>query len=250
MEWRSASDQKAFSPADMAAAVASYQGDLDPGKRCTRQNIETLFSKNLQTPRYIVALARAMGTTAEELQAGLYNPPSDARHEVSEHRPEYLQLPLAELKKQKGLVRIDQFDTGGGMGRSRIVLQEQPGAIRSWEVDSEWVRLNVRGFTSIENLRIVTGFGPSMRPMFNPGDPLLVDIGVKSVTHDGVYFYRIGDDGYIKTLHRVPQDGGGRLLIARSKNIADFPDPVTINEKKMDFHVLAKVLTVWKSEQY
>ncbi len=153
-------------------------------------------------------------------------------------------------RKQTGLVRIDQFDAGGGMGRSRIVLHEQPGAIKSWEVDAEWVRLNVKGYTSIENLKIVTGFGPSMRPMFNPGDPLLVDVGVKSVTHDGVYFYRIGDDGYIKTLHRVPQDGGGRLLIARSKNIADFPDPVTINEKTMDFHVLAKVLTVWKSEQY
>lgn len=158
--------------------------------------------------------------------------------------------PLSSVNRQAGLVRIDQFDEGGGMGRSRIVLHEQPGAIKSWEVDQEWVRLNVKGYTSLENLKIVTGFGPSMRPMFNPGDPLLVDVGVRQVTHDGVYFYRIGDDGYIKTLHRVPQDGGGRLLIARSKNVADFPDPVTINEKTMDFHVLAKVLTVWKSEQY
>lgn len=153
-------------------------------------------------------------------------------------------------QRNSGLVRIDQFDAGGGMGRSRVVLHEQPGAIKSWVVDKDWVRLNVKGYTSIDNLKIVTGFGPSMKPMFNPGDPLLVDVGVTHVDHEGVYFYRIGDDGYIKTLHRVPQEGGGRLLIARSKNVADYPDPITINEKTMDFHVLAKVLTVWKSEQY
>lgn len=146
-------------------------------------------------------------------------------------------------------ITISQYDAGGGMGRSRIVLADQPGVIKSWHVNHEWLRLNVKHYTSVENLKIVTGFGPSMKPMFNPGDPLLVDVGVNHVDQEGVFFFRIDEDGYIKTLQRVPQPGGGRLLRARSKNREDFDD-FTIDEKTMDFHVLAKVLTVWKSEQY
>lgn len=146
-------------------------------------------------------------------------------------------------------VTIRQYDTGGGMGRSRLLLADQPGVIKSWHVDHEWLRQNVKHYTSIENLRIVTGFGHSMRPMFNPGDPLLVDVGVKKVEQEGIFFFRIDDDGYIKTIQRIPQPGGGRLLRARSSNREEFDD-FFIDETTMDFQVLAKVLTVWKSEQY
>ena len=50
-----------------------------------------------------------------------------------------------------------------------LELRDQPGVIQSW-VSPEWLQ-NVRGFSSPKNLCIVTGFGDSMRPMFNPGDP-------------------------------------------------------------------------------
>lgn len=145
-------------------------------------------------------------------------------------------------------VVIEQYETGGGMGSSHLILADQPGAIRRWHVDHEWLRLNVKGYTSASNLRIVTGFGPSMRPMFNPGDPLLVDVGVSIVDHEGVFFFRVGEDGYIKILQRIPKPGGGRLLRAKSKN-PEF-DSFEIDEDTMDFQVLGKVLTVWRSEHY
>lgn len=61
---------KPLSAAGMAELVAAHQDHLPSSKRCKRQDIENLLKKGLSTPRYIVALASAMGTTAESLQAG------------------------------------------------------------------------------------------------------------------------------------------------------------------------------------
>lgn len=145
---------------------------------------------------------------------------------------------------------ITEFDTCGGMDTTgRLLLDDQPGIIKSWRVSHDWLRLNVPSHTGIRNLCIVTGFGPSMRPMFNPGDPLLVDTGVKTVTHEGVYFFRVGDEGYIKMIQRVPDPhGDGVMLNIISKN-PDYP-PYPMSPKNPHFEVLGKVLTVWRSEQY
>lgn len=155
--------------------------------------------------------------------------------------------PIAEYNKANGDVVIRQFDVGGGMGGGRLLLDDQPGVIKSWHVDHDWLRLNVRSYSAIENLCIVTGFGPSMRPMFNPGDPLLVDRGIKVVEVDAVFFFRVGEHGFIKALQRIPT-ADGLILRAKSKN-PDY-DPFDIDQKTMDFEVLGKVLTVWKSEQF
>ena len=144
---------------------------------------------------------------------------------------------------------IPQYAAGGGMGRGFNLTDNPPGHIKSWHVDHEWLRLNVPVHTGVRNLAIVTGFGPSMRPMFNPGDPLLVDTGVKIIDHEGVYFFRVGDEGFIKLIQRVPEfDGPGVSLRVISKN-PDFP-PYDISPKNAHFEVLGKVLTVWKSEHY
>lgn len=145
---------------------------------------------------------------------------------------------------------ITQYDeTGGAMGHGFILADTPPGHIRSWRVTHEWLRLNVPVHTGVKNLAIVTGFGPSMKPMFNPGDPLLVDTGVKVVDHEGVYFFRVGDEGFIKLIQRVPEfDGPGVRLRVISKN-PDFP-PYDISPKNPHFEVLGKVLTVWRSEHF
>lgn len=140
---------------------------------------------------------------------------------------------------------IAQYEAGGSMGHGRLMLEDgQPGVIKSWRVDREWLRLNVRHYTSEKNLCIVTGFGPSMRPRYNPGDPLLMDRGINTVETDGVYFFRVDDCGYIKQLQRIPTEGG-TVIRARSYNPDYEPFDIT---KKMDFEVFGKILTIWKSE--
>ncbi len=142
-------------------------------------------------------------------------------------------------------LRIPQYNTGGKMGNG-IVLRDQPGVIKSWTVSPEWLRMNVSNCTSPQNLAIVTGFGDSMRGMFNPGDPLIVDTGVKTVEIDAVFFFRVGKEGYIKRLQRIPTVGG-TILRAKSAN-PDY-DPFDIVEG-MDFEVFGRVLKVWESTEY
>lgn len=151
---------------------------------------------------------------------------------------------------RNGDLVIAEFDAGGGMDcNGKLLLEDQPGVIRSWNVSSEWLHLNVPAYSALKNLCIVTGFGPSMRPMFNPGDPLLVDRGVRTVNHEGIYFFRVGDEGFIKIIQRVPEfEGAGFIYRIISKN-TDYP-PYDISAKNPHFQVIGKVLTVWRSEQF
>lgn len=138
---------------------------------------------------------------------------------------------------------INQYhDVRGAMGNG-LILRGETGQITGWKVTPEWINKNVPANTGNKNLTIVTGFGDSMKGMFNSGDPLIVDKGVKSLDYDGVYFFRIGDEGFIKTLQRIP--GDGIRVISENKKYENW----TIT-KDMDFEVLGRVLKAWKSEEF
>lgn len=140
------------------------------------------------------------------------------------------------------VIRIKQYETGGAMGNG-VVLRDQPGVIRSWSVTEEWLQKNARSYTSPANLALVTGFGDSMRGLYEPGDPLLVDTGVNTVDFDGVYFFRVGDEGFIKRLQRIP--GEGIIAISENKAYRDW----TIR-KEMDFQVFGRVVKAWLGTEY
>lgn len=140
-------------------------------------------------------------------------------------------------------VTIPQFDTAGKMGNGGVVLSDEPpGVIEQWRTTEEWLHRNVRGFTSTKNLCIVTGFGDSMSPLFRPGDPLIVDVGVREVLYDAVYFFRVGDMGYIKRLQRVPAPNGARRLLVKSDNPSYETWEITPD---MEFEVFGRVLKAW-----
>lgn len=137
---------------------------------------------------------------------------------------------------------IPQYNTGG-MGGNGLVLRDQPGIIQNWSVSREWVRANVPHCTNPNNLCIVTGFGDSMPDTYNPGDPVLIDGGIKSCDHDGVFFFRVGNEGYIKRLQRIP--GIGIRAISQNKEYETW----TITPE-MDFEVFGKVLRAWKGRNF
>lgn len=149
------------------------------------------------------------------------------------------------LDKHPDIVTISRYETGGSMGDG-VVLHDQPGIIESWRVSKQWLAENVRGYTSAANLAIVTGFGDSMRPTYNPGDPLIVDRGITTVPYDSIYFFRIGEEGFVKRLQRVPTENG-LIYQAISDNPAYPSFPITPG---MDFAVLARVVQVWRREDY
>lgn len=149
------------------------------------------------------------------------------------------------VEERDDIVRINQFDTGGSMGHG-LVLQDQPGVIRSWTVSPDWIQKNVHRITSPKNLAIVTGFGDSMKGVFNPGDPLLVDTGVTRADIDGIYFFRVGDEGFVKRLQRIPTVDG---MILRAKSANQDYDPFDI-VKGMDFEIFGRIVKAWESEDF
>jgi hypothetical protein len=154
-------------------------------------------------------------------------------------------MPPAVQQLDDDNVQIPQYSAGGSMGSGLILEENPPGLIKGWNVNTEWLRLNVPHHTGVHNLCIVTGFGPSMKPLFHPGDPLLMDRGVKTVQQEGIFFFRVADHGYIKQLQRIPTEAG---TILRAKSLNPTYDPFDISSK-MDFECFGKILTVWRSEQ-
>ncbi|MGI4935546.1 MAG: S24 family peptidase, partial [Janthinobacterium lividum] len=180
-----------------------------------------------------LAYAKGFECGLEEISPRLAD---EAAQATSQTRIPHLSQSVAKLKHTAD-VEIPQYDAGGSMG-SGLVLRDQPGVIHSWNVSKEWIKNNVPNNTGVDNLCIVTGFGPSMRPLFNPGDPLLVDRGVTKADTDAIYFFRVGDEGFIKHLQRIP--GVGLVAISENKLYRDW----TITPE-MDFEVFARVIKVW-----
>jgi hypothetical protein len=144
----------------------------------------------------------------------------------------------------KNYVEIKQHtDVTGSMGHGSMLSDNQEESITSWQVTMEWANRNIPSNTGIENLRIVTGKGDSMKGMFNDGDPIIVDVGVNNVAYDAVYFFRIGDRGYIKRLQGMP-DGS---ILAISKN-NEYRDMVITDD--LDCQVFGRVLKVWQGESF
>lgn len=150
--------------------------------------------------------------------------------------------PARRIKTSPAEILIPQYDTGGAGGLG-LVLKDQPGIIQNLSVSQDWLRANVPYCTSPGNLCVVTGFGDSMPDMFSPGDPVLVDRGVTSCDHDGVYFFRVENEGFIKRLQRIP--GDGIRVISQNKEYETW----TIRPD-MDFEVFGKVLKAWKGRNY
>lgn len=198
--------------------------------------ISALEIRDSARSKYAPAIARALNVSLEELMDG---------RALQEEKGGGMRSNVVPLKRTPDEVLIQQYETGGAMGHG-LELRDQPGVIQSWRVSPEWLENNVRAHSGAKNLCIVTGFGDSMQPLFNPGDPLLVDIGVRSVDFDSIYFFRIGNDGYVKRLQRIPTERG-LVLRARSENPAYEPFDIT---EKMDFEVLGRVLKVWRGQEF
>ncbi len=238
-----------------ARQMAEHVQRFDGGAKVERQHIESLLKGEVKMPRYIEALALSMATTVDDLLSGeakraMVATATGAGKTLAGAKVIAEQLDAERLlvvqDRQASYVvdhNIPQYETGGSMGSGGLVLQDQPGMIKSWRVTNEWVQKNVHNFTSLQNLAIVTGFGDSMRPLYNPGDPLLVDRGVTKVEFDGIYFFRVGDEGFVKRLQRIP--GNGLLAISENKSYRDWPI-----KKNMDFEVFARVVKVWRGEDF
>jgi len=141
-------------------------------------------------------------------------------------------------------IQIPQYssdDVSGSMGYG-FEFPEREDVIRNWRVSRAWAFNNIPANTGYNNLRIITGIGDSMQPLFNDGDLLLVDTGVKILDREGVFFFRVDNEGYIKRLQRIPSSKG--LIIRAMSENRELYQSFDIDEH-MNFAVLGRILKVW-----
>lgn len=148
---------------------------------------------------------------------------------------------FAPAPANNDLFVIEKYDVEASMGHGRAAPQ-QHAAIEQFQVDKQWLQKNIGSCTSLSNLRIITGIGDSMEGLFSDGDPIIIDLGIRRIDVDGVYFFRVGDDYFIKRLMRVP---GKNIIRATSVNPGYDPFEITGD---MDFEIGGKVIKVWQGK--
>ena len=186
----------------------------------------------------LLSAARALGVEQQWLATGIGpRHPSD----VVLNEPLTTVRMYSESIQNRDVVHIPQYEAGGAMGQSLILQGDQPGIIKHMAVTQEWAQKNLKAHTGLHNLCIVTGFGDSMKPMYNPGDPLILDKGITTCEVDAVYFFRVDGYGFIKRLQIIP--GEGIRVFSVNKDY----EPWTI-KRDADFEVFGRVMKAWCGE--
>lgn len=202
------------------------QSDLAAALKVSPQAVQKWENGGMPRSSRIAEIAKALGVTEQYLLVGDGSAPQAN----------------ASSDSRDDLIQIAQYSTGG-QGGAGLNLEQHAGVIKSWYVDQNWLRTLGVNYSSTKNLYIVTGYGDSMPETFNHGDPVLIDAGVKSCDHDGIYFFRVGNDGFIKRLQRIP--GKGILALSQNPEYQTW----TITED-MDFEIFGKVLRAWRGKNY
>lgn len=135
-------------------------------------------------------------------------------------------------------IKIQHLSAVGGMGSMISLDVDHDSEITTIELTKQYLASRVGKITNPVNLKIISGMGDSMRPTFQSGDTLFVDIGVNEFITEATYVIHYDNSIWIKNLAR---DGNGGYLVM-SANSA-YP---TVTAKKDDptFRIIGMVIAV------
>ena len=154
-----------------------------------------------------------------------------------------LSVSVAVHDRSTGDILIPQLDVLGSMGAGAIP-PDHIDVVRNVVVNRKELEKQC-SFTSPQNLQIITGYGRSMKPTFQDGDPLLVDTGVDTVTVDAVYVFEIDGELFIKGIQRL---SAGRLRVISHNR--DENDPWDITPAQMEtLKIRGRVVMAWNARR-
>jgi phage repressor protein C with HTH and peptisase S24 domain len=148
---------------------------------------------------------------------------------------------IPALKSKPDDVEIPLSSAIASMGRG--VDQAHEEVVTYMSINRAWLSRNCT-YTSLENLSLLTGHGDSMTGIFEDGDVLLVDRGIREIKIDGIYALARNDELFIK---RVARRVDGSFLML-SNNPSYPPEPITDAEREK-FQVLGRVVMVWNARR-
>lgn len=137
-------------------------------------------------------------------------------------------------------VDIPQYDIRAAMGAGQVP-PDYIELVRHVVVDKAHLDLFGVTYTAPENLAMVTGWGQSMSPTVNHGEPVIVDRGIDRFIGDGVYVFTWDGLLYLKRLQKEP---GGKLKVI-SDNRAHDPFHIPAN----DANIHARVIMAWNASK-
>lgn len=174
------------------ARLAITQLDLSRAVGVSAPSVHGWLSGRSQSIRgeTLLKVARTLGVTPEWLASG---------EGSIDDGPD--PVPLSASETPPGYLRLELLEGGAGMGQG-IVNEEYPEVIRSMDY-AEWdIRQKLGFLPQPGRLKLITGRGPSMAPIIDNGDVVMVDTGVNYYDGDAIYVINIGGETQIKGLQR------------------------------------------------
>lgn len=163
-----------------------------------------------------------------------------AQDSVKEPKSDYGNVITGDFSRStvvKGnTIVIAQYDVRAAMGAGQVPADYRE-FVRNLVVDK--VQLDDLGlkYTAATNLKIITGWGQSMRGTIADNSPLIVDIGVTDFVEEGVYVFTWLQHLYLKRVQVL--DAEHFQLVSDNKEF----EPQKARMEDMHFH--AKVLGAW-----
>lgn len=208
------------------------QADLARASGISPTTINEIENGTNETTRKLPALSKALGANPLYLTDGKL--PEDSGESA---------VAVAVHDRATGDISIPQLDVLASMGPGSIP-PDHVDVVRNVVVNRKELEKQC-SFTSPQNLQIITGYGRSMKPTFQDGDPLLVDTGVTSVTVDAVYVFEIEGELFIKGLQRLP---GNRLRVISHNREEN--DPWEIDPFQMEsLKIRGRVVMAWNARR-
>lgn len=156
---------------------------------------------------------------------------------------EGLPAPLAQkISSYRPVVEIERFEVSGSMGPG-TEPPEMSMVVEHMSLDAGWVRQNLI-YTSIDNLKLISGRGDSMAPTIRSGDALIVDTGVTTVDSDAIYYFLMRGQLHIK---RIQRNLDGLTIISDNGQYREIDVPAT---RENDIKVLAQIIYWWTGRSY
>lgn len=138
-----------------------------------------------------------------------------------------------------GMVQIPEFDVQAAAGAG-LEVPDLQDASRIWTLPRSALA-GVRA-TSLNNLAIVTVAGESMVPDYLPGEKVLVDVGDRTVSHDGAYIIHNRYGLVVKMVQIIPGSSPEQdVLRIISKN----PDYSSYDQPVADVMIQGRVVGKW-----
>lgn len=205
------------------------QLELSKAAGVSAPSVHGWLSGRSQTIRsdILVKTARALGVSTAWLATG------EGSIDDSADLP-----PLSVRETPAGYLRIELLDGGAGMGAG-VVNEDFPEVIRSMDY-AEWdIRQRLGFLPKPGRLKLITGRGPSMAPVINNGDVVMVDTAIDYYDGDAIYVISIGGETQIKGLQRRAD---GVYIVSANPLFPPYAAPD-------DLHIAGKAVVQYSAKQ-